>query len=249
MEQETLTEHFKQYFTLQRAHTSELKNAVYKIRYDVYCEELKYEKNCPQDCEKDKYDTYSHHILIQHRASGRFAGCVRLVTPPEDNPDALFPFEECCLQSVDSAKFQEIAKDGRQYIGEISRLAVHQDFRRRRGEKNNAYGVNMHEDKDNRDIIINEQRVFPFIAVSLYLASAAIALEYQMKYVIVMMEPRLARLLARFGIRFARIGQEMEYHGTRAMFYIDRAMLFDNLKPELLELFNFVSEQINFKQV
>ena len=99
----------------------------------------------------------------------------------------------------------------------------------------------MHE---SQNISINEQRVFPFIAVSLYLASAAIALEYHMKYVIVMMEPRLARLLARFGIRFAKIGQEMEYHGTRAMFYIDREMLFSNLKPDLLELFNFVTEQI-----
>lgn len=244
MEQETLTDHFKQYFTLQRANTAELKDSVYKIRYDVYCDELKYEKNCPKDCEKDKFDAYSHHILIKHIASGRFAGCVRLVTPPKDNLSALFPFEECCLQSVDSVKFQEIAKDGRQYIGEISRLAVHQDFRRRKGEKNSAYGVNMHE---SQDININEQRIFPFIAVSLYLASAAIALEYHMKYVIVMMEPRLARLLARFGIRFAKIGQEMEYHGTRAMFYIDKNMLFDNLKPELLELFNFVSKQIKHR--
>ena len=39
MEQETLTDHFKQYFTIQRANTTELKNSVYKIRYDVYCDE------------------------------------------------------------------------------------------------------------------------------------------------------------------------------------------------------------------
>jgi len=28
------------------------------------------------------------------------------------------------------------------------------------------------------------------------------------------------------------------------MFYIDKKMLFNNLKPELLELFEFVAEQI-----
>ena len=60
-----------------------------------------------------------------------------------------------------------------------------------------------------------------------------------------MMEPRLARLLSRFGICFSQLGDEMEYHGKRAMFFIDEKMLFNSLKPELLELFHFVSEQVN----
>ena len=53
--------------------------------------------------------------------------------------------------------------------------------------------------------------------------------------------------MSRFGIRFSQVGNVMDYHGKRAMFYIDKKMLFDNLKPELLELFDFVSEQIKNK--
>lgn len=243
MIQESLAEHFKQYFSLQKALTNELKNQVYQLRYDVYCDEFQYEKNCLEHREVDTFDQYSQHILIKHNTSGRFAGCVRLVTPPAHHLEAPFPFEECCLSSVDTKQFMRIAEEGRQFIGEISRLAVHRDFRRRPGESSNPYGANMSQ--NNLQTSADEQRLFPFISVSLYLASAAIALENGLKYVIVMMEPRLSRLLARFGIRFARIGEEMEYHGIRAMFYIDRKMLFDNLKPELRELFDFVAEQIN----
>jgi len=245
MQAESLGEHFKQYFSLHRANTQALKDIVYKIRYDVYCAELKYEQNCPKDCEKDMFDEYSYHILIKHLSSGRFAGCVRLVTPPKSDHSALLPFEDCCLQSVDPDKIQSIEQDGKNFIGEISRLAVHHDFRRRPGENSNPYGV----DIEHPPLIISphEQRIFPFISVSLYLASAAIALHYGLKYVVVMMEPRLARLLNRFGIRFSQLGDEMSYHGTRAMFYIDKKMLFDNLKPELKELFQFVSEEIKSK--
>ncbi len=242
MVQESLADHFKEYFSLQKALTDDLKNKVYQLRYDVYCTEFQYEKNCPEHLEIDSFDAYSQHILIKHNRSERFAGCVRLVTPPANNLSAPFPFEECCLGSVDTQQFTRIAEGGREFIGEISRLAVHRDFRRRPGESSNPYGANMSQ--NTLPTSADEQRLFPFISVSLYLASAAIALDKELKYVIVMMEPRLARLLARFGIRFARIGKEMEYHGLRAMFYIDKNMLFDNLKPDLLELFNLVARQI-----
>ena len=241
MQTESLTEHFKQYFSLQLADSKTLKETVYKIRYDVYCDELKYEQNCPKDCEKDQFDEYSHHVLIKHLSSNRFAGCSRLVTPPSHS-HFLLPFEDCCLSSIDLEKFKRLEKDGKDYIGEISRLAVHRDFRRRAGESSNPYGVNIKQSQ--LKISPQELRFFPFIAVSLYLASASIALDHGLKYVVVMMEPRLARLMSRFGIRFSQIGNVMDYHGKRAMFYIDKKMLFDNLKPEFRELLHFVSEQI-----
>ena len=137
MSEDSLTDHFKQYFSLQRANSRQLKDIVYKIRYDVYCDEFQYEQNCPKDCEKDNFDEYSHHVLIKHLSSGRYAGCIRLVTPPAHKPSALLPFEGCCLDSIYPEKLQFIEKQGGNTLGEISRLAVHKDFRRRAGESSN----------------------------------------------------------------------------------------------------------------
>lgn len=237
----SLAEHFDQYFKIIHADTDELKNKVYKIRYDVYCDELHYLSNCDKDHETDNCDKYSHHILLQHRSSGFYAGCVRLVKQPSDQPDFLFPYEACCINSIDHQKYDPIMKGGRQSIGEISRLAVHALFRRRSGEYNSAYGVNMEK---TINFSPNELRFFPFISISLYLASAIIAIDENIHYVIVMMEPRLARLLSRFGICFTQVGEAMEYHGTRAMFYIDKKGLFDNLKPELTQLYQMIAQQL-----
>ena len=78
-------------------------------RCDVYCKELGYEKVCQhlensENSEIDDFDRYSEHVLIKHKASGIYAGCVRLVKPPPQNPKALLPFEANCSQSFDPKK-------------------------------------------------------------------------------------------------------------------------------------------------
>lgn len=239
----SIAEHFDRYFKILHADTDELKNHAYKIRYDVYCDELKYAQKCTVDRETDCYDSNSYQVLLQHRASGFYAGCVRLVKHPDNNPEALFPYEEYCMESIYPEKYEPLLKAGKQHIGEISRLAVHAMFRRRSGEYKTAYGINM-------DVPLtfnsDELRFFPFISISLYLASAMIAIHEDIEYVVVMMEPRLARLLNRFGICFMQIGEAMEYHGTRAMFAINKQLLFDNLKPELMALYQMISRQLEF---
>jgi len=213
----SLAQHFKQYFRVVRADTDELKQMVYKIRYDVYAKELQYEKNCPKDCEKDQFDDYSHYALIQHLRTQAYAGCVRLVIPPQDNQQALLPFEQCCMDSVEPEEMNVITRHGKLFYGEISRLAVLASFRRRKGESANPYGINI--DHSLAGVTEDEIRLFPFIAVALYLSASVIALENNLNHVIVMMEPRLSRLLARYGICFKQIGRVMEYHGKRAMFW------------------------------
>lgn len=235
---ETLAQHFQKYFLVQSAHTSDLKKAVYKLRYDVYCTELQYEKNCPVDCEKDRFDEYSSHVLITHKASGNYAGCVRLVTPPSNNPQEPLPFEHNCLPSIDPKKIKFLENLGRTCFGELSRLAVHGNFRRRLGEKSNLHGANIIE------VGNDEMRYFPYIAVALYMASASIAIRRGIKYIMVMMEPRLAKHLSRFGICFIQLGEVIDYHGQRALFYIDDHILIENFKPELEEFYQFVDSQL-----
>jgi len=86
-------------------------------------------------------------------------------------------------------------------------------------------------------------RYFPFIAVALYFAATSIVRYHNIKYAVVMMETRLARLLKRSGINFIQLGETMDYHGQRALFYIEPNFI-DALKPELKELYQSVDQQL-----
>ena len=63
---------FNQYFEMVPATSDELKNEVYKLRYQVYCIETQFlnSEHYPDDLEFDEFDQQSVHYLIRHRKSG-----------------------------------------------------------------------------------------------------------------------------------------------------------------------------------
>lgn len=240
MTEKTLAQHFHEYFSMCIADTIDLKKEVFKLRYDVYCAELEYEKNCPIDCEKDQFDEYSTHVLIKHRASGLNAGCVRLVTPPPINPQALLPFEVNCAHSFEPQNVAFLRQENIK-IGEVSRLAVLSNFRLRQSDAKSPDGIN--PEIMTLEPSMEGMRYFPFIAISLYFAATSMVRSQHLKYAVVMMEPRLARLLRISGIDFRQLGETIEYHGQRALFYIEPTFI-DALKPELKELYDSVDQQL-----
>jgi N-acyl amino acid synthase of PEP-CTERM/exosortase system len=236
-----LAEHFYKYFSISNADTIDKKNAVFKLRYDVYCTELGFEKNAPENSEKDQFDDYSKYVLIRHKASGAYAGCVRLVTPPPHDLQALLPFEVNCSQSFDPQKVSFLREGENVQVGEVSRLAVASMFRLRRSDAKSPDGINPEQMSQE---IIDEMRYFPLIAVALFFSATSIAVCQNLKYAVVMMEPALARLLNRSGINFIQLGETMDYHGQRALFYTDGAFI-DALKPELKEFYQSIDQQLN----
>ena len=89
-----------------------------------------------------------------------------------------------------------------------------------------------------------ELRCFPFIAVGLYFAAAALALENEIKHAYVMMEPRLARSMGFVGIKFKQIGPVVDYHGKRAPYYINQDLLHTKLSPSFLKMLKDIRENI-----
>ncbi len=241
MIEKTLAQHFHDYFSITIADTTDLKKAVYKLRYDVYCTELGYEKNCPVDSEKDSFDEYSSYVLIKHRASGIYAGCVRLVTPPGDNSQALLPFEVNCSQSFDPKKTAFLREGESVQVGEVSRLAVASRFRLRKSDAKSPDGIN--PEIQSQEISVEEMRYFPLIAIALYFAATSIVRYQNIKYAVVMIEIKLARLLKRSGINFIQLGETVDYHGQRALFYIEPTFI-DTLKPQLKELYHSIDHQL-----
>lgn len=204
-------EAFFHYFDLVRANDAALRDAAYRIRYQVYVSEMGFEKeeDCPGGRETDAFDRRSEIVLLRHRSSGRFVGCVRLILADAD-PAQPFPFELACGRRVEG--------DLRPRIGEVSRLAVVADFRRRKTDTFMGLGAPIQAE--------SEQRRNPITpAFGLIFVSAWAGLERGLDAVYTMMELRLARLLRSLGLRFTQMSDPIEYHGLRAPFCITRETL------------------------
>jgi len=249
MTQYSIAENFNQFFKIRFADTKELRQEAFKIRYGVYSSELGWEPENEQEMESDECDDYAYHCLLEHRRTGVFAGCIRLIIPPTETPNKPLPFEANCLQSARKEVF-DTSTLPRGSFGEISRLAVLASFRRREKEKNVPYVLN----NINPETVYSEEerRNFPNIAMGLYLGGIALASLCQHQGMVVMMEPRLNRRLKRFGLPFQQIGDETDYHGQRAMFYLDANDFHKNLTQQLKDLYAIIyqemAEQIALKQ-
>ena len=235
-----LTEDFARYFRIELVTSKQQANEVYGVRYRVYCKEFKYEATdvFPDKLETDEFDEQSIHCLIIHKATGRAAGCVRLVTACEEKEGGLLPFEKFCKQSLDS-KLIDSYRLERDTECEISRLAVDGAFRRRLGEKATRFG-----EVDSIDCTKHEQRTFSLIALSCLLAATAISELSQKNNGFAMMEPVLPRLLRRSGIIVERVGSDMDYHGIRAPYHFTTQSMLENMHPDLKAMYFWVRHQV-----
>jgi len=234
---------FHEYFKAVPATNDRLKNEVFRIRYEVYCEELGYEdtNQFPDGLEHDSYDPHSLHCLLWHKSSEQFAGCVRLAkTSPSLNNQKL-PFEITCGDKVDQS-IVNINQLPNESYGEISRLAVRSAFRKRAGEKNTPFGVIPDAGPE-----IEERRSFPLIAFGLYLAAAASGLNSGLERAFAMMEPRLARRLRIFGINFEQIGEAIDHRGLRAPYQITEEGLYRRMPEDLKLLLDDIRHDVMSK--
>jgi N-acyl amino acid synthase of PEP-CTERM/exosortase system len=226
---------FHKYFNAVSAASEELRSEVFRIRYDVYCDELRFEDPArfPDKQEIDPFDRFSLHCLLLHKASGAFAGCVRLVRVDPQAPADPLPFERLCKGRMYEDVLARLVPD-RHKVGEISRLAVRSSFRRRKGESSVPGGV-VEERRGN----FGGMRT-PWIALGLYLSAAAIGLIKGLDGVFALMEPRLARRLGSYGIRFQQVGDPVEHRGERAPFFISRDDLYAGVPPAVRGLLEVI---------
>ncbi|MCC6531308.1 MAG: PEP-CTERM/exosortase system-associated acyltransferase [Burkholderiales bacterium] len=230
---------FHRYFNAVAAGSEELRNEVFRIRYDVYCDELRFEDPArfPDKREVDPYDQFSLHCLLLHKASDAFAGCVRLVQVNPQAPAEPLPFERLCHDRMYADLLRELVPD-RLKVAEISRLAVRSSFRRRKGESGVPGGI-----VEERKSGFGNMRT-PWIALGLYLSAAAIGLIRGLNGVFALMEPRLARRLGTYGIKFIQVGDPVEHRGERAPFFISREGLYAGVPPPVRGLLEVIEDDL-----
>ncbi|MFT6052236.1 MAG: N-acyl amino acid synthase of PEP-CTERM/exosortase system [Halioglobus sp.] len=235
-EKSSIVADFQEYFDVELATTPEQMAKVFHIRYRVYCEEFGYEEAdaFPDHLETDQFDPQSIHCLINHRSSGIPAACVRIV---EVDHKTLMPMEQFCHNSLDSNLFDQHAVN-RASMCEFSRLAVDGAFRRRAGEHASRFG-----DFTSMDCTTREVRSFSLIAIAAFISAFAVSELIGRTEVFAMMEPFLPRLLRRSGVIVKRVGEDVDYHGIRAPYFIKSGDAVASIPPELQQLCHAISNK------
>jgi N-acyl amino acid synthase of PEP-CTERM/exosortase system len=230
-------DNFGRYFEIVPALTSRLKDEVFKIRHQVYCEDLGFEAQRPDRRESDTYDAQSLHLLIRSVHAGDFVGCTRIVRVRPGDPQPAMPFEHACAGAIDLAIVDPAALP-RHAVGEISRLAVVARYRRRKGEAQQPVPVT-----DSAFADLPRPR-FPYLLVGLYLGTIELARVNNITTLFVLTEPRLASHLARIGVEIKAIGDPVEHHGTRVPSVMNTSDILDNLKPLFRPLYLTIAKEI-----
>ncbi len=213
----------------------------YALRHKVFREELNYRlgENADIPFEKDAHDRHAILCLLHHTTSKRDAGCLRVVLASSDPADKrLLPLEESCAHGLTDPLLHP-SKFERSCLCEVSRLAVHPDFRRSR---DCALGLR------EQDLQLLEKNRLPppspLVTLSLFLAATAVVGLIGRYQVFAMMEPRFARLLKISGLQFRQVGDVIDYCGPRAAYYIDQRDAERDLQAPLQPLYWHIKESI-----
>ena len=206
-----VSQHFSNFFLLEHCRSDATINECKKLRYDVFCSEKGYfiDNNQSKCIESDEYDSRSVHSLIRHRTTNRVAATVRLVLANEWQPEDPFPIEH--FEVLRRMERDQKWRINRASLAEISRFAIAQVFRRRTEERNKIHGIT---DEVFREYH-NERRQIGDLTLGLFKAVVAMSYENDISHWYAMMEPKLIRLLSRYGIRFNTVGPIFNHCGLR----------------------------------
>ena len=233
-----LGEGFSQFFELTPALDEASLDQVYRIRHDVYCRDLGWEPVREDGREVDEFDRHSFHCLLRRRGTGEPVGCTRLILTRPEDPGHHLPFEDSCRAVLDEALAGPPRAD-RRSMGEVSRLAVMNTYRQRKGESDIA--VSLSQD----DFANSGPRTrFPFIPVSLYLGAAAIAQRFGIENVFVLTEPRLARHFGRIGFDIQPIGGAIEHRGSRVPSLLSSSKVVAGLRPMIRPMYDVIEQAV-----
>jgi len=209
---------FNDYFEMVPAISDELKNEVYKLRYQVYCVETGFENpdNHPDEMEHDEYDRHSLHYLIRHRKSGDYTATTRLILPDADHPEKLFPLEK--YSRIYNQNL--LSSVSRNHLAEASRFCISKVFRRRKNDFNILTSANSDWSEE------QSQQTQPMHGTSCHITLALIAClirmsrENNIHYWYAILDPNLKRFFSSLGINFAEIGPLIDLHGKQKPYII-----------------------------
>ncbi|MDQ3186915.1 MAG: PEP-CTERM/exosortase system-associated acyltransferase [Pseudomonadota bacterium] len=233
-----LGSNFKQHFEIVPAFSTALKDEVYRVRHEVYCEHLGFEPVRHDRRESDEHDDNSLHLLMRSVKTHEFIGCTRIVRPRPEDPRYLLPFEKTCAATLDRSIIDP-SKLSRHSIAEVSRLAVIAGYRRRKGEANSAVGIS------SEDFGTPELPRFPYIPIGLYLGTTELARLHGIETLFVLTEERLASHFGKLGVKLQAIGKPIEHHGERIPSMMNVNAIINDIRSIIRPLYQIIAADIS----
>ncbi|QCF25320.1 PEP-CTERM/exosortase system-associated acyltransferase [Hydrocarboniclastica marina] len=237
-----ISAHFYKSFALEPVETARQRQEMFQLRYQVYCLDRSFENpsDFPDQCERDLYDARAVHGLVRHKQSGIAIATVRLVLSQPSLGRGEFPMEANCLDALNGESRHQLGVVPREHLGELSRFAVSRNFRRRLGEADNPVGVS---DRINyEDPEAEGNRALPYLTLGLFALIVRLSVAYDLSHWIAVMEPALIRLLRRFGINFANVGQTVDYHGRRKPVFSDISTVLTGIRRQRPDVWSFITD-------
>jgi N-acyl amino acid synthase of PEP-CTERM/exosortase system len=228
---------YNHYFFYRIARTECALNAVFRLRYHVYCEETGFlSKDDNSDgLERDQFDHHSSQGLLVHRPTGRAAGAVRLVLPKADMPGCDIP-ARMFAPALDGLPESELP---RATTGEISRFSISQEFRKRASD---TLYASLHESGGG-----DPRRVIPHITLGLMTSIFDMTVEHGLTHLCAIIDPALLRLLGKLGLKFDPIGPKVDFHGPRQPVYAKCTDILDHLIAVRPEIYQVISNDGQFR--
>jgi len=198
-------------FKFKKVDSEELLKEIYRVRYEVYCEECGFlpAADYPNGLEIDQFDEHSIHFAAF--ADDAVIGTCRLVKYSVHG----YPLNEHCKEI--SINESEIPKPG---LVEVSRLALRKSFRRRK--EDGIYAVESYLKKSEGGILPenpeektdqDRKRNQPVVILGLYRAMYQETRRVGFAHWYAAMEKKLWYSLKLFNFTFQEIGPLVDYYG------------------------------------
>ena len=209
-------------YRIVRADTPEYLEACFRLRYQVYCVENRFEETAenPLGLESDGYESQSLHALVLHRQSNVPVATVRLILPAMASAPPL-PFLNFCAQPIvaDTRRFPL------NHVAEISRFAISKLSRNACGPVSPKSKNSSENDRVKSAIANREATTVALVRAFLWLAA-----QNDIHILCALMEKCLIRRAKLLGIRFDPVGSPVDHHGLRQPCITVITDLLDNAK-------------------
>ncbi|MGF1604875.1 MAG: PEP-CTERM/exosortase system-associated acyltransferase [Rhodothalassiaceae bacterium] len=224
------------YFTCFRvciAATPQEISQAHGLRYQVYCAETGFlnPQDHPDQAERDAADGHADQALLLHKPSGRTAGMVRLIRPDPARADAGLPARAISRALRDLGDRLPLAQ-----TGEISRLLIAKEFRKRRADT--LFGSLAEDDPDPAG-----RRIIPHIALGLMQAVFAMSLRHNLSHLCAVVDPRFLSLLTRLGATFQTAGPVVDFHGPRQPVWCEIGPFLERFRHDRPDIWDIVTDR------
>jgi len=181
------------------ADTAEGRFIHYRLRYQVYCLEKRFEpaERFADRLERDEFDRHSVHFLIQHKPSGNWVATARLVLgEPHQLP----------IAKIAKLSLPEYTLEGKRFA-ELSRLSILKSFR---------YLGKQHEQVDEPEVLLGLIR-----------AAKEYSERANLDYWLFLCRRSIMRIVGNLGMHMEVIGDPCEHRGVRFPYLAELATAFD----------------------